>query len=303
MFEILFLGTAAAVPSRDRSMPCTALRHGPSIALFDCGEGTQRQLMVSPFSFMKVDWIFLTHMHGDHLLGLPGLLQTMSLSGRTKPLTVAGPPGIGQSLEWMLSACEGAVEYEVTVLELGFGDVVACEGFSVEAFETCHVVDSVGYVITGEDRRGTFDKEKAIALGLSDSGEFSRVIEGETVKGVKPDDVMGPSKPGLKIVYTGDTSPTEKVIEASRDADLLIHEATFMEPERHIADARGHSTALAAAETAKKAGVRNLILTHISNRYDDTSLLVEEASEEFPGTLVAKDMDLYRLTTKGLRSV
>ncbi|NLL95277.1 MAG: ribonuclease Z [Thermoplasmatales archaeon] len=302
MFEILFLGTAAAVPSKARSMPCIALRHRSGVAIFDCGEGAQRQFMFSPFSFMKVDWVFLTHLHGDHVLGLPGLLQTMSLSGRDRPILVVGPGGTGESVRKMLDSCMGTLAYGLEVVDAAPGDSFECEGFTVTAVETEHVVESLGYVVEGEGTRGRFDREKALSLGLEPGNDFSRISDGETVKGVVPEEVLGPAKPGMRIVISGDTVPTPAIAEACRGADLLIHEATFMGSERDVADATGHTTAGAAAEIAKAAGVRHLILTHISNRYDGAELAAEAAAV-FPGALAAADMDHFRLTRKGLKSI
>lgn len=302
MSDILFLGTGASVPSRDRGLPCIAIRCGPDVVLFDCGEGSQRQLMVSPFSFMKIKGIFITHMHGDHFLGLPGLLQTLGLSGRKQPLTVCGPRGFKRGLEAFLSACEGEISYPLEISDMDAGDRVAFGGFSVSAFSTEHKVPSLGYVFAEDDRRGRFDKGKALALGLEPGPDFSELQNGSTVKGITPEMVMGPCRPGCRIAYSGDTVPCGALLEASRDADVLIHESTFSGSESALAKEHWHSTSVQAAEAARDAGCRHLILTHISNRYDDRTRILEEARAVFPDTDAAKDMSMFEVTPNGITS-
>ena len=296
MLELTFLGTAAAVPSRDRMMSCLAVKQGPSVTLFDCAEGTQRQLMVSRMSFMKVDTIFITHLHGDHILGLPGLLQTMGMTGRKNPLLVCGPEGIGRSVEMMMSACEGEIDYPLEVREVSPGDRVELGCASVTVFATEHGVPSVGYVYAENDRPGRLDKDKAVSMGLEPGPDFSKVVGGETVKGVRPEDVVGPRRKGMSIAYTGDTLPSDSIADACRGVDVLIHESTYCHDEAELSEKNLHSTCVQAAETAKKAGVRCLILTHISNRYDSTELMLSQASAVFPETHIAEDMDTYEIS-------
>ena len=300
MFEIVFLGTGASVPSRDRSLPCVAVRQGRTISLFDCGEGSQRQLMVSPLSFMKVDRIFISHMHGDHILGLPGLLQTMGMSGRKKPVTVFGPVGIGKALGSMMDACEGELEYELVVKELEGGETFDFDGFSVTSFPTVHNTPSVGYLYREDDRPGTFRKSEAERLGLRPE-DYSRLQAGETVDGVRPEQVIGPVRPGCSMVYTGDTVPCESIEKASEGADVLIHEATYTADDSELAVSHFHSTSKSAAETAVRCKVRMLALIHISNRYGDAEESLAEAKAIFEDTVAPSDMQMLTVTEGGIR--
>ena len=302
MLEILFAGTGASVPSRDRSLPCIAVRTGRSVSLFDCGEGAQRQLMLSKFSFMKTDRIFITHMHGDHILGLPGLLQTMGMSGRREKVEVFGPEGIRGSLCGMMDACEGDLEFELVIHEVNPGDRFEFDRFSVTVFATAHGCASVGYRMAESDRPGVFDREKAVSLGL-DTSDFSRIQKGETVKGVDPKLIMGPTRPGLSLVYTGDTMSCDSVAEAVRGADVLIHEGTYMDDDRSLAEDHFHSTIGDVARMAKDSDVRNLFLVHISNRYGDDPGPLEEAKAIFADVIMPNDLDAFTVTPDGIRSL
>ncbi len=303
MLEILFLGTGASIPSRDRAMPSVAVRRGTDIVLFDCGEGTQRQMMISPFSFMKVKGIFITHMHGDHFLGLPGLLQTMGLSGRKDKLMVCGPEGLSAGLEAIFSVCEGRIDYELEVTELSHGAEMVFDGFTVSAFRTDHSVPSLGYKISEKDHRGKFDKKKAAALGLSPGPDFSKLQNGESVGEVTPDMVMGPPRPGCSLVYSGDTVPCGELSEAAAGADALIHESTYSGKESDLASEHKHSTAVQAAETAKRCGCGALFLIHTSNRYDNKTLIEEEAKAVFANSILPSDMDMYKVSKDGYKKV
>ena len=300
MFDILFLGTGASVPSRDKSLPCVAVRQGRSITLFDCGEGSQRQLMISPFSFMKIDRILISHMHGDHILGLPGLLQTMGMSGRKKPVSIYGPVGLGKALNCMLDACEGELEFDISINELEGGESFAFDGFSITSFRTVHNTPSVGFLYREDDRPGAFDREKAEKLGLEQS-DYSRLQAGETVKGVRPEQVIGPSRKGCSMVYTGDTVPCDAIKEASAGADVLIHEATYIDEDSKLAEEHFHSTAKAAAEAASECKVRVLALIHISNRYGDNEAALTEARRYFAETIAPSDFQMVTVTNSEIR--
>lgn len=302
MIEVLFLGTAASTPSRYKSLPCVAARYGPDILLFDCGEGTQRQLMISPFSFMKVKAIFLTHLHGDHIMGVPGLLQTMGLSGRKDPIVICGPRGTGDSVRMLMGSCEGELQYPVEVREAEPGPVFEGGGYSVRAVGSDHGVASLAYVMEEGTVPGKINRRKAESLGLEPK-DLALIKKGITVKGVEPGEVTGPARRGTKIVITGDTRPCDDITEAAAGADMLIHEATFMSDSAELADAHMHSTALQAAETARRSDVGMLVLTHISNRYEDLTLPEEEARSVFPNTVAARDMDMFQVSTAGIRSV
>lgn len=301
MFDLLFLGTGASVPSRERALPCVAARRGSDIILFDCGEGSQRQLMISRFSFMKIRAIFITHLHGDHFYGLPGLLQTMGMSGRTDPVIVCGPKGLKDALETCMNVCEGEIEYELDVRDVSPGDVVEVGDLKVTVFETKHGILSQGYVVREPDIRGKIDKIKARELGIRGKA-FTELENGETVNGVTLADITAPTKPGQAIAYTGDTMKCQTVLDAVKGVDVLIHESTYMSSESELADAHFHSTDVSAAETAKEAEVKDLVLVHISNRYKDRKVLVEEAKTVFENTIAPSDFDFYTITNKGLKS-
>lgn len=303
MLEILFLGTGASVPSRDRSTSCIAVRGGSDIILMDCGEGSQRQIMISPFSFMKIRAVLITHMHGDHVFGLPGLLQTMSLNGRKEPLTVYGPEGLRAGLDAMMSVTEGETCYDLSVVELSGGERFSVNNMTIQSYVTDHGIRSLGYVLREADYPGKLDKAKAMSLGISPGPEMARLKNGETIRGVRPEDVISPSIPGLSVSYTGDSRPCQGITEASKGVDVLIHESTFMSSESALAHDHFHSTATQAAEAARACGVRALMLTHISNRYDDRGAVVDDVRSIFAETVAVDDLQLYEVTTKTIRLV
>ena len=303
MLNLTFLGTAASVPSRDRTMSCIGIRQDRAVTLFDCAEGSQRQLMISKLSFMKIDDIFITHLHGDHVYGLPGLLQTMGMTGRKNPLRVFGPKGIAHCLEVMMSVCEGTLEYDLTVTELEAGDSVRLPKATVTAFETSHGIPSLGYLYVEDDGPGHFDKAKALELGLKPGPEFSRLQAGETVNGVAPEQIIGPPKRGMRIAYTGDTVPVPAIAQVSEGADVLIHESTYGPAENELAQQHFHSTCTDAAEAARKAGVRMLMLTHVSNRYDDLTELENCAREIFENTVAVRDLDSFDVSANSITQV
>ena len=301
MLELLFLGTGASVPSRDRATSCIAVRGGSDIILMDCGEGSQRQLMISPFSFMKIRAVLITHLHGDHVFGLPGLLQTMSLSGRTEPLTGYGPKGLARGLDMMMTATEGETMFPLEVVELDGGEEFMVRDITVRSFRTEHGMPSVGFVVRERDKPGRLDRAKAISLGIKDGPDMARLKNGETVGDVTPEMVVGPRTPGASIAYTGDTMPCGTVTEGCRGATALVHESTYMSTEGGLAADHFHSTARQAAETAVPAGVKALILTHISNRYDDRAAVEAEARGTFPESIVVEDMDWFEVMSGSVR--
>lgn len=299
--ELLFLGTGASVPSRDRATSCIAVRGGSDIILMDCGEGSQRQLMISPFSFMKIRAVLITHLHGDHVFGLPGLLQTMSLSGRTEPLTVYGPKGLAKGLDMMMTATEGETIYPLEVVELEGGEEFAVRDMTVRSFRTEHGMPSIGFIVREKDKPGKLDRAKALSLGIRDGPDMARLKNGEAVGDVLPEMVVGPRTPGASIAYTGDTMPCETVIEGCKGATALVHESTYMSTEAGLAADHFHSTARQAAEVAMGAGVGMLLLTHVSNRYDDRGLVEEDARAVFPNSVVVDDMDWFEVLSDSVR--
>lgn len=292
--KLIFLGTSGSMPTRDRGLPSIALRRRGELLLFDCGEGTQRQMNHTQISPMKVDAVFITHYHGDHFLGLPGLVQTMSLMDRERGLEIFGPPGTEERITTLLKIPQYHLKFEIKVRDLEPGDSIGREGYSIKTAENDHSTPGIAYALVEDERPGKFHPEKAKELGIEPGPKYSLLQKGETIKlpdgtEVEPDQVMGPPRPGRKIVYTGDTRPSEKIIELADGADVLIHDGTFGEELEEEAQEGGHSTVRDSAEVAKRAGVDRLILTHASPRYNDLSELEEQAQKIFPNAIFAED--------------
>jgi ribonuclease Z len=292
--SVTFLGTGGAVPSIERNVAGHALQREGETLLLDCGEGTQRQMMRYGVSFAFGDILF-THYHADHVLGLTGLLRTMGLQDRTAPLTLFGPRGAERHLGQLVTLGFERPRFPVTITELRAGDVLPRGDYEIRVFATDHRADTVGYALVEHDRLGRFDPERARALGIPEGPLWGRIHRGESVtlddgRTVAPDELVGAPRPGRKVVYTGDTRPSASVIEAARGADLLVHEATFCDDERARAVETGHSTAAGAARVAREAGVRRLVLTHISPRYGrEAPELLGEARRVFPEVQIARD--------------
>lgn len=288
MIKLVVLGSSAAVPSVGRSLPSIGLRYDGDVYLFDCGEGTQRQLMKCGLSYAKVKCIFVTHSHADHIVGIAGLAQTLGLIERKEPLHIYCPAGCGRHVEALLSI--GRYPYEIIVREIGEGVCHKGDGFSVSAFSVKHAGACLGYVFAQEGRRN-FNEAKCRKLGIKGRmfGELER--SGEISVGGKKIAYAAVSKlkPGIKIVYSGDCVPGEATVEAAKGADVLVHEATYANEHEKEAVVHSHSTAAQAAMVAKKAGVKRLVLTHISGRYAETKALRDEARKIFKKTEVAKD--------------
>jgi len=293
MIRVTFLGTSAARPTVRRNVSGLFLQREGESFLFDCGEGTQRQMMRFGTGF-AVHHLFISHLHADHFLGLTGLLRTMGLQGRAEPLTLYGPRGSGSTLRQAVELGVERVGFEVRVRELEDGEGLETEEYSIRAFSVRHGPPAVGYVLDEHDRPGRFDIERAREMGIPEGPLFGQLHRGESVvvdgRTIDPSDVVGPARPGRRVVYTGDTLPGEWTVEAARGANLLVHEATFCEDERDRARDTRHCTAHQAAEIAAQAGARRLFLTHISARYsEDPGPLQEEARAIFPGAIVAHD--------------
>ncbi|MDQ4071848.1 MAG: ribonuclease Z [Actinomycetota bacterium] len=286
--DVLFLGTAGSVPTAGRALPATLVRRGGDRLLFDCGEGTQRQLLRS-VGLLDLEDVFLTHFHADHVLGLPGLLKTYGLRGRDQPLTVYGPVGL-EALFRALRPVIGRLGFEVRLVELTPNSELVRDGYRIGAFEVDHGVRGLGYAIVEEGRPGRFDEARARALGIEPGPDFGRLQRGEAVDGVRPDQVVGEPRRGRKVVLPGDTTPHETTLAAAWHADLLVHEATFAEEEADRAGETRHSTARGAAELAARAEVELLALTHVSPRYGGRELR-EEARSVFASTIVPRDFD------------
>jgi ribonuclease Z len=294
VLSLTFLGTGAACPTVDRNVTAHALHREGEVLLFDCGEGTQRQMMRYGvgFSFRE---LFVTHFHSDHILGLPGLIRTMGLLDRTEPVTVYGPKGAPRILGDLLKVGVERNKFPVEIVEIQAGDRLSRQEYDLDIFPTEHRAGSIGFALVEHLRLGRFDPELARTLGVPEGPLWGRIHKGERVtladgKSVGPEELVGPTRPGRKVVITGDTRPTGAVREAARGADLLVHDATFGDDEQPRAVQTGHSTAREAAELAREAGVRRLALTHISARYTrEAPELLTEARQAFPDTLVARD--------------
>jgi ribonuclease Z len=290
--EVTFLGTGASVPSARRSTAAVLIARGGERLLFDCGEGTQRQMQRS-LGLTQVDEIYLTHFHADHMLGLPGLLKTYDLTDREAPLRVFGPPGL-KELFTVLRPLIGRLRYPLELEELRPGERVDHDDYAVESYEAAHNVRASGYALIEDERPGRFDPEAAKAAGVREGPDFARLQRGEGVEGsqgtVAPDQVMGKSRPGRIVVLTGDSAPSPATVAAAADAELLIHDASFAEEDAQRAAETGHSTLGQAAAVGAEAHVQMLALVHISARYHVGKVL-EEAREVFPDCVAPKDFD------------
>ncbi|SDK00617.1 RNAse Z [Halovenus aranensis] len=293
--RVTFLGTSGAVPTTVRNPSGLLVEREGDRLLFDCGEGTQRQMMRYGTGF-DVEHVFLTHMHGDHIFGLPGLTQTWDFQDRDAPLAVHAPAGTRERIEHLLSATGDSPSYPVRITQVSAGDVVVDrEDYEVRAVGVNHRTNAVGYALVEDDRKGEFDREKAEQeLGMSPGPKYSKLHAGEPVehdgRTVQPEEVVGPARPGRRLVYTGDTRPTDGVVEAAADADLLVHDGTFGEDHRERALETAHSTAREAGQVASDAGAKRLALTHISTRYTGRGAELEaQAADRFDGTVFVPD--------------
>jgi ribonuclease Z len=294
MLKIIFLGTGGSIPTPNRGMPSLMIQREGERMLFDCGEGTQRQMMKARSGFMDITSIFINHFHADHTLGIPGLLQTMSFQGRTEPLYIYGP----QFVEEFCSLLNGLgylkLGFPVVAQRLEHGDKVEFKEYAIEAFRIYHSVPGLGYALRENPRPGRFNKARALELGVPEGPLFGRLHRGETVtvngKQITSEDVVGEPRPGRSIVYSGDTVPSEAFLPQLEGVDVWISEATFADDMADKAEETMHSTAGAVAQLAEKAGVKQLILTHVSSRYSqDPAPLLADAKKYFENVTVADD--------------
>jgi ribonuclease Z len=296
--DLVFLGTAGSMPTAQRAPAALLVRRGGERLLFDCAEGTQRQLLKSSVGLVDLPEIFITHFHADHVLGLPGMFKTFALRGRDLPLDVYGPRGLVDLLA-SLKRVVGKLTYEVELHEVAPGDVLERSGYRLATFGVHHGVNALGWSLIETTRPGRFDVAGADALGVPNGPERGALQRGEEVtladgRTVTPDQVLGPARTGRKIVITGDTAPSNEIVEAAWGADVLVTEATFSEEERERAEETKHQTAAQAAQTAQKAGVGLLALTHLSNRYFGPEI-AQEARDIFQETVVPRDFDVVEV--------
>ncbi len=295
MLRLIFLGTSAARPTIKRNASSIAVQREGELFLFDCGEGTQRQLMKYRVGF-DISGIFVTHMHVDHYLGIAGLLRTMSLQGRVAPMFLFGPPGSADTLRTVRDLGGDHLSFRAQVRELVPGEEVEGNGFVIRTFKTRHAgATSMGFALVEEPRPGRFDIATARKLGIPEGPLYGQLQRGQAVElpngsVVDPAEVVAPERPGRKVVYTGDTRPQAETVNVAKGADLLIHEGTFGDSKVRKARLTGHSTVREAASVARQAGVRRLILTHISAQYTARARTLErEAREEFAQAQIARD--------------
>ncbi len=292
--RIVFLGTGGTYPSKVRNVTSIAVQLPGEVLMFDCGEGTQRQLMSSSVSFMKVSKIFISHLHADHFLGLPGLIQSMSLNGREDDLTIFGPTGTAKNVRMMLRLGYFKSGFRVATRDLDPGDVIDCGAYCIRCGKAAHTIPALAYALEEESRPGKFELRKATRLRIPEGPLFRRLQEGRSInvngKIIRPKMVLGPPRPGRKVVYTGDTGPSKAIVALARDADVLIHDCTLDSSHVGLAKDFGHSTAAQAARTAKSAGVGTLFLVHMSPRYEETTVLEKEARAIFKNSIAAKDL-------------
>lgn len=301
--ELIFLGTAGTIPTRFRNLPAVILKRHGRIFLFDAGEGTQIQFIKMSQSMHKISDIFISHLHGDHIGGIPGILQSLSLLKREKPLRIFGP----KNLSLFISAIHKTMNFELTfpidVIEVSSGRILDEKDFYVECVDAEHQIDIFAYGFFEKPRPGKFDPIKAENLGVpkvlwKKLQRYEDLIVDKKL--IRPNDIIGPPRAGRKIIYAIDTRPCNNVLNLSKDADILIHDGMFSESLREKAEDRGHSTALEAAKLAKAAKVKRLFLTHISSRYPDPDILLKEATAIFPNSEVAEDFLTIKLPLKDI---
>lgn len=301
--KLVFLGVGGTYPSKTRNVASTAVQMGPEAVLFDCGECIQRQLMRSSVSFMRIRRVFISHLHADHFLGLPGLIQSMSLNGRETELEICGPEGIVRTVRSLMNLGYFECGYEVKARTMAPDDSVECDGYSVYAAAADHTVPALAYAVEEDPRMGKFDPLKAEALGVPEGPLYSKLQRGSPVrvKGrtVTPEQVLGPERRGRKAVFSGDTRKCGSVVDLARGADVLVHDSTLDSSHAELADKFGHSTARQAAEVAKEAGVGRLFLVHLSPRYEEPAVLVKEARRIFRKSSVPKELSEHEIRLDG----
>lgn len=294
--ELTFLGTTSAIPSNKRNHASIVLKAFGEVFLFDCGEGTQRQMSKVKISPMKIDKIFISHLHGDHILGIPGLIQSMGFRGRDSPLTIYGPIGTKDMVNNITKIGYFVINFDINVFEHAGNDietVIDNEEYEIKCIKTKHNITNLAYSIV-EKKRPRFLRDKAIELGVKPGPDFKKLHNGIEIevdnKIIKPSQVLGPERSGIKVAYSGDSRPCEEIVKLSENADLLIHESTFEDSEHEKAIETSHSTSTEAAKVAKYANVKKLILTHISPRYSEISCLEIPAKKIFKNTEIAYDL-------------
>jgi len=297
---VYFLGTGGNLPTKQRGLPSVVLKRKKEVFMFDCGEGTQLKFILSNIGLNKIMKIFISHLHGDHVFGLPGLLASFSFLGRTKTLSIYGPHGITDFLNCVLENIKMEITYKLEIKEIREGLVYENKEYLIRAIPAEHIIESYSFIFEEKMRPGKFNVEKAINLGIPRGPLWKKLQLGSKVKTkdgkiISPEDVLGPPRKGLKIVYSGDTRPTEILAKNSLNADLIIHDSTFSHQHLEKAILTGHSTCVEAAEIALKSNSKLLALFHISPRYPNPLILVKEAKKIFPNTILPSDGEKIEL--------
>ena len=305
--RVVILGSGGAVPTSQRMLPSTVLLREGEMFMFDCGEGTQLQLSKSRLGWARMRAICISHLHGDHVIGLAGLLMTMSLGARSKPLQIYGPPGIADYIHLSQKYLRFGVAYPLEIKEIKGGIIIDEDEYFIEAMPVKHRVFTLAYRLVEKPRPGRFDLEKARALNIPSGPLYKRLQSGEDVtledgRIIHPDEILGAARAGRKVVYMVDTSPFPEAIEFACGADLLIHDGMFDDDMTDESKMRGHSTTRQAAQVAKEAGVDRLVLVHISPRYLSIRDMLHQAREVFPNTRIARDLDVYEVGLKEVGS-
>ncbi|MBM5805163.1 MAG: ribonuclease Z [Candidatus Verstraetearchaeota archaeon] len=298
--KVTVLGSAAGVPTPERGLPAILVEVEGELVLFDCGEGTQRQMMKAGYGLCRRMRIFVTHLHGDHIFGLPGMIQTMNLLNRIHPLEVYGPPGLKEFIEETTVATMSEPVFDLSVYEVSEGEVFRGRRYRIEGAWGDHSRATMAYRMVVGGSPGRFRPRRARALGVPEGPLWSELKSGRRItlrdgRVVEPKDVLGEPVPGKILVYSGDTRFSPNIVRLATGADILIHEGTLASGLKDWAEMEGHSTTEVAARVAKEAKVKRLILTHISARYPDARVLEDEARKIFPRTEVAQDLKVYEL--------
>lgn len=306
--QVYFLGTAGALPTPNKNPSCIMIRRGSDTILFDCGEGAQQQMMRARTGF-TVDAVFITHWHADHYLGLPGLVQTMSFMGRKEPLMIYGPKWIDEFVANLEGISRTKLGFRIIPNEIRDNSVIPFDGYTVRAFSSKHGMPGLGFILTEDDRPGRFDREHAISLGIKPGPLFGKLQQGNAITLKKdgneviihPSDVMGPARPGRKIVYTGDTRPDcENWKKWGEGADLLIHDSTYDDSEKERAVEVFHSTAGEAGEVAFQINALRIALVHISSRYTNMTNHIRDAGQLYKGEIMApEDLEMFEIPFRG----